>query len=350
MIEVVSANNFKKWRKWLDHFERVDVCHLPEYHVAYSSRTDESEALMWCFKENDKVFAYPFLYAPVILKGPKGEKKTEFFDISGIYGFSGPLANCSDQEFLNKSWNEFSAWAKENKVICEFIRFSVYANNTCFADSNCIVEENRPISVSLLPNDSEAYLGELNSKTRNMIRRALREGLTARQVDFESGLKDFRALYEETMIRNQATSFFSYDDEYYQRLLELPKDEITLYGVYQNDEMVAAAIALIHKQYAFYHLGASKRETSKIGSGNLVLFEMASDLIKRKITYLNVGGGRTTASDDPLFSFKKNNGTSIDKFYIGKRIINEQAYKSVVSDWTSLNQTEPSSVQLQFYR
>ena len=152
------------------------------------------------------------------------------------------------------------------------------------------------------------------------------------------------------MARNQATDFFSYDDEYYNRLMTLPEGELVLHGVYQNEKMVSAVIGLLHGNYAFYHLGASTRESSRIGAGNLGLFNFATGLMKKNVSYLNVGGGRTTALDDALYRFKKSNGTSESEFYIGKRIIDQTAYENIRNKWQELNGKTVETVQLQFYR
>ena len=152
------------------------------------------------------------------------------------------------------------------------------------------------------------------------------------------------------MGRNQATGFFTYDDAYYNHLKKMEPCEVELFGVYDGSKMVSASMALIHKDYALYHLGASATQASRVGAGNLALFEMAKGLIAKGVKYFNIGGGRTTSPDDPLFGFKKSNGTAIGEYYIGKRVIDQAAYESVARRWRLLYNTEAQSQNLQFYR
>ena len=351
MTEVVESTNCDKWREILSHFDRVDVCHLPEYHTAYASRISHASALLWFYQDAQNKFAYPFLLAPVFLTGPDGQRKpTPYFDISGVYGFSGPLSTTNDDTFLEGAWKRFDIWCEARKAICEFVRFSIYSENLEFAHHKCIVEPNRPISISKLPHSHEAYLSTMSSKTRNMIRRAWKNGLVARSVELSTGLQDFRSLYENTMRRNDASSFFSYDDRYYETLMRLPKDELILRGVFDGNRMVAAAIGLIRGKYGFYHLGASEQTASRVGAGNLALFDLAKGFIDLGVEFFNVGGGRTTDPNDPLFRFKKNNGTGVSQFFIGKRIIDEEGYKWVAKQWSNLYDSDKISNQLQFYR
>lgn len=344
MVRLIDSTDVSGWRNQLHFFERIDVCHMPEYHDAYTSRFPGAKAIMFVFEESEQRFAYPFLLAPVLIEG----SDTGFYDVSGVYGFSGPLSTSSDDSFLNKAWSCFDQWAQENFVISEFVRFSVYARNHIYAHPRSEVLPNRPISVATF-GESE-LLASLPSKTRNMIRRALKEGFIAKEVNFAEGLKSFRDLYTSTMSRNKATDFFDYDDDYYQRLQQLPTSELALYLVYKDECVVSGAMALLHQEYGFYHLGASNSEWSKFGAGNLALYSMMLGAMDRGVRYFNVGGGRTTAYDDPLFVFKRNNGTSSEQFYIGKRIINPLAYREVAERWKQVTGDENIPSQLQFYR
>jgi len=351
MEQVLEASDHAGWRSALDRFERVDVCHMPEYHQAYSLRFEAARALMWCYDEGGEQLCYPFLLSPVILHGGGNQAEaTGFYDISGIYGYSGPLATSADDDFLGEAWRRFDAWAAGQRAMCEFIRFSTYVGNHGWAHPQTRVEYNRPVSLSLLPDDAEVYLARLSGKTRNMIRKADKLGLAAREVGLSEGLAEFRTLYRLTMGRNQATEFFDYDDAYYDLLAQLPAGELLLFAVYQQQEMVAAAMCLVHGDMAFYHLGASTLEASRQGAGNLALFAMARGLIARGIGYFSVGGGRTTSMEDPLFKFKKSNGTSVGEFYIGKRVIDQAAYDAIVKRWETMNDTRLGSANLQFYR
>lgn len=351
MQQILEASEHGKWRSALERFDRVDVCHMPEYHQAYSLRFEDARALMWCYRSGDEALCYPFLLSPVILHGSGEQSETTgYFDISGIYGYSGPLSTSGDRVFLAEAWQQFDTWAAEQDAVSEFIRFSTYVGNQDWAHPETVVEFNRPVSLALLPDDDEEYLAQLNGKTRNMIRKALKIGLQVREVELQAGLADFRSLYEETMGRNRATDFFMYDDAYYDLLSGLPEGELLLFAVYQGATMVAASMGLVHRDMAFYHLGASTLEASRQGAGNLALYAMAQGLIRRGIGYFSVGGGRTTSLDDALFKFKKSNGTSVGEFYIGKRVIDQPAYDAIVKSWETMNDTRLTSANLQFYR
>lgn len=340
MFELVNSTDTQRWRLKLTRFDRVDVCHMPEYHRAYLTRHPKAQALMWTYTKGTDCLAYPFLLDSVL--------DTGFNDISSVYGFSGPLSSTDDRAFLNEAWEVFDQWSNENRIICEFIRFSVYSQNQHFAHPACDVLPNRPISVSLL--DDGSYFESLPAKTRNMIRRAQKEGLEAKMLEPRQGMSAFRELYQRTMQRNNASGFFDYTDEYYEGLLSLPRGELTLHGVFSGTQMVAAAIGLIYQKFGFYHLGASEHSVSRIGAGNLVIYDMVQTAARNGVRYFNVGGGRTTTQDDALFAFKRSNGNDVDQFYIGKRVINRSVYEEIANTWMGDSDQSRLPTQLQFYR
>ena len=340
---IIDASDTESWRRALEVFSRVDVCQSPQYHVAYSRRIAGSKPLLWRYEKAGESFCYPFLLTPVA-------QRTDYHDISSIYGYSGPLATTSNADFLQAAWAAFDAWTAERKVIAEFTRFSPYAGSKAFAHPDATVEANRTIAVSRLPRNEEELLQALGAKTRNMLRRAEKSGLQARQLAAKEWIGAFRTLYEETMQRNESPEFFLYDDAYYDTLLSLPEGEFRLFGVFHGEKLVSAAIALTAGQGALYHLGAGLAEYAHNGAGNLCLFEMSKNLMTDGVSFLNVGGGRTTDPDDPLLRFKKSNAMATETFYIGKRIVDAGGYRDVTRLWKAATGKDIDASKLIFYR
>lgn len=345
MNKIIFAANTSEWRLALEPFGDVDSTYLPEYHLAYSLRVKNSSPILWQFTKNNQHFVYPFLLTPVFI----GEEKTNYFDISSVYGYTGPLSTTSSDIFLTDVWKEFDSYTSENKIIAEFIRFSPFNKNEGLAHQNTIVAFNRTLAASYLPKNDDELLKIIPSKTRNMIRKAEKLGLVSRDLPIPNCLNSFRKLYADTMQRNNAPEFFLYDDDYYKNLTLLGKG-LRLFGVFSGDSLVAASMAVVHNKSGLYHLGASILEYARMGAGNLSLYEMTRSLMNSGVTFINMTGGRTTANDDPLLLFKKNNSTGTADFYIGKRIINKIAYNEIRIKWSELYGTLPDINKIIFWR
>ncbi len=335
---IIPAHERAAWHAQLAPFGQIDATYLPEYHLAYALRIKDSKPLLWHYSDNDGHFVYPFLLTPVA--------GTSHYDITGIYGYTGPIA--TRDAVTTRAWQQFDAYAAKQNIIAEFIRFSPFNENQRFAHPGTRIEQNRTLAASNLPLSEEELLQKLGPKTRNMLRKAATAGLAARELALPAGLPAFRALYEDTMNRNKAPEFFWYDDAYYQNLMLLGYG-LRLFGVFAGEALVAASMSVSHGASGLYHLGASLPEHAKSGAGNLALFEMSRGLMRAGVTFINMTGGRTMAADDPLLLFKKSNATGTAAFYIGKRILDETAYASVREAWAK-EHGDPGTGRIIFWR
>jgi hypothetical protein len=346
MDRLIPADEIEQWRGILSRFSAVDATYLPEYHLAYALRVSGSSPWLWHFCDNGRHFIYPFLLTPVVLDGDS----TPYFDISSIYGFTGPLSTAGDAGFLQNAWEAFDAYAAHQQVIAEFIRFSPFSNNESLAHPQTVVLANRTVAASRLTGSPEALLQSLGPKTRNMLRKAQREGLTARELELPASLPVFRTLYNETMERNQAPGFFRYDDAYWGQLLRLGPRGLRLFGSFAGDQLVAASMAIAQGGSGLYHLGASLTQYAKLGAGNLSLYAMSCGLMAGGVTFLNMTGGRTAHPDDPLLLFKRSNANDSAVFHIGKRVINPAAYNALATRWEHMRGAPPDPEKLIFWR
>ncbi len=346
MERLIPASERDSWREALAPLGSIDATYLPEYHLAYALRIAGSSPLLWHFSQGGEHFLYPFLLTPVALGGTP----TPYFDITGIYGYTGPIATTLDGGFVRTAWAAFDAYAARQKIIAEFVRFSPFNRNEGFAHPQAAVIANRTLAASQLPPTAEALLQSLGSKTRNMLRKAEREGLAARELPLPQYLPAFRALYDETMHRNRAPEFFRYDDAYWAQLLNLGPLGLRLFGTFAGEKLVAASMAVAHGCSGMYHLGASLTEYAKLGAGNLSLFAMSCGLLEGGVEFLNMTGGRTAAADDPLLLFKRSNANGTATFHIGKRVVDPLAYNEVATQWRDLRGSPPDAEKIVFWR
>ncbi|ABM60544.1 GNAT family N-acetyltransferase [Verminephrobacter eiseniae] len=354
MQRLIPASERDDWRAALAPLGALDPSYLPEYHLAYALRVAHSRPLLWHFSSDGQHFLYPFLLTPVLL----GTVATPYFDITSVYGYTGPIATTADSRFLAAAWAAFDGYAAQQRIIAEFVRFSPFNRNQGFAHPQASVLANRTLAASQLPASDppashQALLQSLGAKTRNMLRKAERAGLVARELPLPQYLPQFRALYDATMERHQAPPFFRYDDAYWQQLLALGAQGLRLFGTFgrcTGGRMTAAAMAIVHGASGLYHLGASGDEGAGPGAGNLSLFAMSCALMDSGVGFLNLTGGRTAAPDDPLLLFKRSNANGTAVFHIGQRIVDPPAYNAVARQWQQLRGAPPEAGKVVFWR
>ncbi len=340
--KIYNLKNKKEWDSILSKFDNLDFYYFSNYHDLYSLRYDGSVPCLWVYEKSEKTFVYPFNLTEILLKIDDHQK---FFDISSTYGFVGPYSNSNDENFINDAWNNFDEWCLKKNIILEFIRFNPLLNNEKISHKNTKIEFNRDICISDLSKGLQYFENKIPSKTKNMIRKAVKNNFLVKKKKFKDIKDEFIKIYNQTMIRNNANKFFIYDQKYFDKIDQISNKKF--YGVFIKDELIAGGIFFLNQNNALYHLGASKKEYQQYGLSNLYMHEASIDMLEQGVKYINLGGGRSQDKSDGLFRFKKNNSTDLKKFNIGKRIINDEIYSILIHKFKNLKQNNDKFI---FYR
>jgi hypothetical protein len=118
----------------------------------------------------------------------------------------------------------------------------------------------------------------------------------------------FGAFYRAAMRKLSAESIYFFGEEYFHALGAVPHYQVTV----EDAHGVAAAALFLHDDVeAYYHLGGRCVDAEPVvGAMSLALGEGVREAWRRGCKLAVLGGGRTDASDDPLFTFKRQLATS----------------------------------------
>jgi hypothetical protein len=136
-------------------------------------------------------------------------------------------------------------------------------------------------------------------------RRAQRAGLQVAVVPRPLLLDGFREVYEATMRRQQAESFFFFGRAYWHALLA-SGDALGLVLVEGRlrGELVAALLCLSAGPWLHYHLGASADAGRAVGASTACFVAAAEWAQSVGMARFHLGGGVGGDSASPLFVFK----------------------------------------------
>ena len=150
-------------------------------------------------------------------------------------------------------------------------------------------------------------------------------------VRFSNNDKDLEAfirLYNLTMNRLQAKSYYYFNNNYFFNLKYLFPKNFLLAGAYAGNELLASGIILCFDQIMNYHLSCSNWEKHYLAPNNLLDFEIANYGAKNGFKFLQLGGGR--APNDSLFQYKKSfSPNSLKEFWTGEKIHLTDEYDSL---------------------
>ncbi len=306
-----------------------DIYFRPEY-VRLHLFEPGVKALLFTYEQDGELWLHPFLLQPISPIDDTCDK--DLFDIETAYGYGGPLSSTDDEVFLKESHEVFLNWARQQGAIAAFIRFHPLVENQRWADSNMEIilkRETASLNLQLMSESIYAFDG----KTRNMIRRAERTGVNVIQLTTSENIERFITLYEKTMGRVGADSYYSFGESYFQNLAKLIDNMGWLLAVVENDKWIAASLFLKGNIWLHYHLSATDPENKIPGATNLLLYAAAQLGLNEGMERLHMGGGNTAANDDPLLKFKRSMSSDCHQFFIGKHIIDEDNYKRLRKRW-----------------
>ena len=275
----------------------------PEYIKAYCDfELSDSNIINWLYKEGNNFF---FLIYSFI----KTKVNEELFDIQSAYGYSCPLTNYDEFDFIERAKNSFSKWAKENNILVEFIRFHPLLEDkikNIWCKKIGKLENNRKtIFIDL---QLKNILSEFRESHRRKVKKFLREFHATVHTPKKILISDidfFYDIYTQHMksINASKNYFFSY--EYLNCLIKISDSRIFFLEV--NDKRCASIIMQENKSIiAEYFLGCTLKNQNSPRNSLLVLLYLISDYYKeREYKTLYLGGGRSVNEDDTLLFLKK---------------------------------------------
>jgi hypothetical protein len=236
-------------------------------------------------------------------------------DVTTPYGYGGPVAAGDDADAFYAAYRE---WCGERGVVSTFVRFHPLYANQRYAQ---IAVEPLGSTVAWRLEAGELF-ERMHSHHRRVVRKAQRAGLEVSAEETPS-LDEFAALYERTMARLDADSFYLFTPAYWESLLALPR---VLVSARREEELLASVLCFAAKPWLHYHLGASSDDGRRLGASHLVLYEAASWARAQGYELFHLGGG-VGGRADSLHEFKSRFDPGAEReFAVGRAIHDETAY------------------------
>jgi serine/alanine adding enzyme len=247
-------------------------------------------------------------------------------DVTTPYGYGGPLATGAAPPW--ETFDEaYAGWCGRMGVVSTFIRFHpLYANHTSARAAELV-----PLSGVIgwrVGRDRDLHAG-MHQHHRRLLRKAREAGVRASIIERPESLDDFRRLYETTMQRLEASSFYFFDREYWDMLARDLRQHLVLVESVLDGQVVAAVLCLSAAPWLHYHLGASDETGRTNGASHLALFVAAQWAQEQGHSTFNLGGG-VGGGDDTLLRFKArfDPGGFLPSF-IGKQVNDPVAYREL---------------------
>src|SRR5699024_9762302 len=112
--------------------------------------------------------------------------------------------------------------------------------------------------------------------------------------------------------------------------VELFQDNLLLVEAYYEEQTIAMGLYFIYNENIHIHLSGTLSEFLYLSTAYILRYAVTEWGKENGYELIHHGGGRSNQPDDGLYLFKKqfDKNTEFD-FYIGKKIWNEEIYKSL---------------------
>ena len=258
-----------------------------------------------------------------------------YYDLITPYGYGGPViieVECeeSKQQLVNAFGDAFREYCRENRIVTEFVRFHPFLCNAYDFYSIYDIEHVRNTVGTDLEHYPDFLNYEFSYSCRNNIKQAMHMGVSVEVVEKPKSLEEFKAVYYSTMDRNNAAEFYYFKDDYFDKCLEYYKSHILLVKAIFQEQVIAAGFYFTWNKTVHIHLSGTLSEFLSLSPAYMLRFGVTQWALEKGYKLIHHGGGRSNASNDSLYLFKKQFGVNTEfPFYIGKKIWDEKVYASL---------------------
>mgnify|MGYP006280820329 CR=1 FL=1 len=335
MYKILDLSKKEEWNSYFEQIDnkQQDIYYKPEYYELFE-KEGVGKAKCFVFKMNKEIALYPFILNSVNRLGYKLEN--EYFDIQGAYGYNGVISTSYKNDFRTSFFQALNQYCHNANIIAEFIRFNplIKNHNFCILDEAIYLKDN--VLIDLEPKLDEIWMKSFDNGVRKAVKKGRRN-----QLKFESYLgselnnellEEFIRIYYSTMKRNKAKDFYFFSRKYFNNVIKLLPENSLFSFVKKHDDYISIEFNYFHKLYAYGFCGGTLAKYFKYSPNSFLRFELIKVLKNIGIKYYSIGSG--IKRNDSIYKFKKSFSRNIkNKFYIGKRIYNEEVHNKVIKQW-----------------
>ena len=327
MINLLALEDTSQWDDFVKSFVNYDIYYTAEYLEPFSA-VENAQIYLLTYKNENFKLSYPVLLKD-IADDLKFLPSGKFFDLETPYGYGGPIIENFDENSIKLFFKELSEWAKANKIVSQFFRFHPLLKNNIYCDKYVELKSIKQ-TVFMDTTDEETIYKNMNDKCRNMVKKAIKNGVT---IEIDNSINSqivFKNLYSQTMSRHNASDFYYFTDAFWDCIFKQLGTLCNIFVAKYENIIISSAIIYECGQFLHYHLSASDRDYMKFGAVNLLLYEVAKYGAKKGIKKFHLGGG--VDAGDGLFIFKKSfNKNGLLDFYIGRNIFDKDKYNDLLN-------------------
>ena len=221
----------------------------------------------------------------------------------------------------------------EEYIVDNFVRYHpVLANAVSMKDCSEVIDLGKTVAMDLT--SENVIWKNIDSKNRNMIRKAEKNGIVIKHGQGIELFDDFIQIYNATMDKDHAEEYYYFKPEFYKSIHDDLKDNYEMFWAEYEGKIIAMSIMIFANGRLNYHLSGSDLQYRNLAPSNLLLYKAALWGCEQGMKTFHLGGG-VGSEEDSLFKFKiAFNRFSDCQFSIAKHIFDKKKYDELVAERT----------------
>ena len=324
-LQVFTLEQSGEWDQIVRSFPSHDAYYLSGYVKAFHVHGD-GDPLLFYYNDGTNRGINVSMKRSIIedphFKGVLDDDR--YFDLATPYGYGGWLI-VGDTELL---FREYERWCLKNNIVSEFVRFHpMIENQEAVRNHYEVIPLGDTVAMDL--SSPELIWENIVSKNRNVIRKAIKNGVQIYNGRFPEIFTKFKAIYDSTMDKDDAEEYYYFEPRFYTSILNDLPENAQIFWAEKDETVIAASIMLEGNGFMNYHLSGSMREYSSFAPTNLLLYKAALWGCEHGLRTLYLGGG-VGSGEDNLFKFKRAfYKGELHRFYIGRKVFDSDVYQEL---------------------
>lgn len=340
MIEIIKYTDKLRWNNFLKKMFISDFYHTLCYHLL----DNFGEPILLHYSNGNISILFPLILRKI--------PETDFFDVTSVYGYSGPLININSYtvplNLVKNFHNELDSIFKDLNIITAFSRLHplIPIQEKLLKGYGDIISLNKTVSIDTSL-DIDFQRKKFDKSLKHRLNQLRKKGFYVRKAKTYKEIKKFVEIYHETMDRVNARKSYYFDNKYFIKFLESDEFESFILLAIFNDEIVAGSLFTISNKIMQYHLSGTKNSYLRFSPMKLLIDEARLIASRRGIKFFHLGGG-VGGKNDTLFEFKAAFSDQYHYFKIWKKILDKKIYDELV--FKKFGKNIPSTNYFPIYR
>ena len=323
MLKLLTIHDKTEWNYYVKNSAEYDFYHTWHYHSLDTS----GSPILVVYIENENYIAFPLIKRQI--------PGTEYFDLTCVYGYTGPISNKKMEQLEESLIENFRAafldFLKSENCVSVFSRLHPFFKQPLLLERFGGIYDNGLTVVLDLSISIEAQRKKYRRSTLDSIKRAWKKGFLLKEEKGEDAIALFFEVYKENMDRIGASDYYLFNEEYFSKITNTDEYDARIFMVYDGDKVMASTIVMLTNGIIQAHLLGTRTEYMKVSPFKFLVDEITVIGRSLGMRYYNLGGGIGYKQDSLFFGKLGLSDLTMD-YKSWRFIIHPEIYQQLLDD------------------